>query len=197
MDLSPRIRGPEIVVIGCSAGGFHALQAVLNPLPAGFPLPVVVVSHLGTDHGPLLSDLLSRTCALLVREAEDKALLEPGVVQVAAPNYHLLLEAGGSLALSVDPKVCGVRPSIDVLFESAAEAFGPGVIGVVLTGANDDGARGLRRIRDAGGIGIVQYPEDAYAGTMPEAAIAGGGADHVLPLAEIAGLLCRLVKRQE
>lgn len=183
----------NLIVMGGSSGGYEALRTILSELPADFPVPIVVVSHVSADSGLLLPELLDHHCALTAREAEDKAPLAPARIQVAPPGYHLLVEADGTFSLSVDPKVRGVRPSIDVLFESAADAYGAGVIGVVLTGANDDGAQGLRAISDAGGIGIVQDPKEARAPEMPEAAIAAGGADHVLPLAAIPGLLLTLI----
>ena len=186
------VRHYDVIVIGASSGGYEALRTILSELPATFPVPVVVVSHVTPDSGQLLPDLLGYHCALAVREAEDKAELAPACVQVAPPGYHLLIEEDETFSLSVDAKVCGSRPSIDVLFESAADAFGGRVIGIVLTGANDDGARGLRAIADGGGVGIVQDPEEAHAPEMPAAAIAAGGARFVLPLAEIPGLLLEL-----
>lgn len=182
----------ELIVIGCSAGGFNALRTVLEALPRGFAVPVVVVCHVGDDGHDRLAELLGRHCAIAVEEVEDKAPLTPRTVHVAPAGYHLLLEDNRSFSLSVDPKVCGVRPSIDVLFESVADVLPGRTIGVVLTGANNDGAHGLKAIRDSGGLGVVQDPEHAYAATMPAAALATAGADHVAPLEAIGALLVRL-----
>ncbi|MEI6557062.1 MAG: chemotaxis protein CheB [Rhodospirillaceae bacterium] len=182
----------ELIAIGCSAGGFQALRTVLGGLPAGFAVPVAVVCHVGAGGNDRLAELLGRYCAITVEEVEDKAPLRPRTVHVAPAGYHLLLETDGGFALSVDPKVCGVRPSVDVLFESVADALPGRAIGVILTGANHDGARGLKAIRDSGGLGIVEDPDGAVASAMPAAAIARGGADHVVPLDGIAALLLRL-----
>ena len=184
--------GCELIVIGCSAGGFEALRMILGALPSGFPVPVIVVCHVGDDGSDRLAELLGRFCRIAVEEAEDKAPLRPRTVHVAPAGYHLLLEADRSFSLSVDPKVCGVRPSVDVLFESAADALPGRIIGVVLTGANQDGALGLKAIRESGGLGVVQEPESAVASAMPAAAIAIAGADHVAPLAAIGPLLVQL-----
>jgi len=183
----------DVIVIGCSAGGFEALRTILQPLPKDFPVPIVVVSHVAPDFGELLAELLGRRCAMAVCEAEDKSPLLPRTIHVAPAGYHLLLEADRTFSLSVDAKVCGVRPSVDVLFESAADGFGGGVIGIVLTGANDDGAHGLRMIHDAGGLGLVQDPAEAKSPEMPLAAIAAGGADFVVPLGEISSRLLELI----
>lgn len=183
----------DAVAIGCSMGGLQALRCLLGPLPGNFPLPVIVVSHVGSDGQGLLAELLGRDCAMPVTEAEDKAPVVSGRVFVAPAGYHLLVEDDRTFSLSVDPKVCNVRPSIDVLFESAADVYGKRLIGVVLTGANSDGARGLKAIRDAGGHGIVQDPASAMADAMPKAAIDAGGADRIVPLEDIAGTLLSIL----
>ena len=133
----------ELIAIGCSAGGFHALRTVLEALPHGFPVPLVVVCHVGDDGHDRLAELLGRHCAIAVEEVEDKVALTPRTVHVAPAGYHLLLEGDRSFSLSVDPKVCGVRPSVDVLFDSVADALPGRAIGVILTGSNQDGAHGL------------------------------------------------------
>lgn len=185
---------PGIVVIGASFGGVDALRVVLSPLPSGFLWPLAIVLHRGGETGPgLLEPILAQCCALPVRTIIDKAPLIPGHIHVAPGGYHVLIERNHSFSLSVDAKVCNVRPSVDVLFESAALTFGPATIGVVLTGANDDGARGLRAIRAAGGYGIVQAPHTAVAEIMPLAALELAGADGVLSLAEIPVMLQSLV----
>ena len=180
------------VAIGCSAGGLEALRRLLAPLPADFAPAIVVVAHLSPDGGSLLPSLLASHCRLPVVEAEDKMAVRPGRVHIAPPGYHLLVEADQTLALSVDDKVCNVRPSVDVLFESAADAWGAGLVGVVLTGANSDGARGLRAIKAAGGRGLAQDPGEALADTMPLAAIATGAVDQVLGLGAMAAALVAL-----
>lgn len=159
------------VVIGTSAGGMKALRLVLGPLPASFPVPVLIVQHVGEDGGKYLPDALERDCRLRIELAEDKQSPQPGTVYFAPPGYHLLVEHDATLALSVDERVHYARPSIDVLFESAAEVFRKSVVGVKLTGANADGAAGLRRIHQLGGCAIVQTPASAETSTMPEQAL--------------------------
>ena len=183
------------VVIGASAGGVGALMTVLGALPADFPLPLAMVLHLRPDAGNFLADILNRHALLQVRQAEEKEHLRPGVAYLAPPNYHLLVEEDRSLALNVDERVNFARPSVDVLFDSAAHAFGPALIGVVLTGANADGARGAARIKAAGGMVVVQDPAEAEASAMPAAALAATTPDRVLTLAEIAPLLMELATR--
>jgi len=165
---------------------------VLDCLPAEFALPVIVAQHLHPTHGSCLADLLCARCALPVRESEDKDTIEPGTVYVAPPNYHLLVENEETLTLSVDGKVNYSRPSIDVLFESAADVWGRSVVGVLLTGANRDGADGLRHIRDQGGLTIAQTPASAEQPVMPQAAIDAGAVDRALSLDEIGRLLAEI-----
>jgi two-component system chemotaxis response regulator CheB len=180
----------SLVVVGASVGGFDALKVVLGALPATFPAAVAIVQHQGSP-GAGLAALLQRYTALTVVDAEDKDDSLPGVVYLAPPGYHLLAESG-SLALSVDPPVLHARPSIDVLFESAADVYGPGVTGVVLTGTGRDGAAGLARIKQRGGRTIVQDPATAAKGAMPEAAMASTIVDWVLPLEQIGPRLVKL-----
>jgi two-component system chemotaxis response regulator CheB len=180
---------PEAVVIGASAGALEALSSLLPGLPADYRLPILVVVHLPPDKTSLLAELLRVRCAIRVREAEDKEPIEPGVVYFAPPDYHLLVEEDKRLSLSDDEPVLFSRPSIDVLFESAADAYGGGLIGVVLTGANSDGANGLKAVVEAGGVAVIQSPGSAYAVAMPEAAIAACPAARVLPVNEIAAYL--------
>lgn len=185
--------GPwEAVVIGCSSGGLKALQAVLGPLPADFPLPILVVSHTAPGTDGLLAEVLAHPLRLAVAEAEDKGKIHTARVHLAPPDYHLFVERDRTLSLSVDPRVCNVRPAIDLLFQTAATVFRDRLIGVLLTGANQDGAEGLKAIRQAGGLAIVQDPATAEARTMPEAAIATAGADYILPLDAIAAMLTSL-----
>src|SRR5919202_3006787 len=174
----------KMMVVGTSLGGLHALQILLSGLPKGFPIPVAIAQHRHKDSDDSLSVFLQQYCALPVSEAEDKEPIMPGRVYLAPADYHLLIE-GGHLALSTDAPVCHARPSIDVLFESVADAYAERAIGIILTGANDDGAEGLRRIKERGGVTIVQDPATSERRRMPEAAIALSHADAVLPLEEM------------
>jgi two-component system chemotaxis response regulator CheB len=176
----------EAVVIGASAGAFEALSIILPALPSDFALPVFVVVHLPSDKRSMLAELFQARCHLPVREAEDKEPIQGGTIYFAPPNYHLLVEVDRSVALSSDEPVLFSRPSIDVLFESAADAYGPALIAVVMTGANGDGAHGLKAIVEAGGRAIVQDPAGAFAPAMPEAAKAACPGARILSLNEIA-----------
>jgi two-component system, chemotaxis family, protein-glutamate methylesterase/glutaminase len=186
----------EIVAIGASWGGLAAIECVLRDLPARFPAPVVIAQHRrrGSDGG--LAELLRAHCALDVSEAEDKQALASGCVLLAPPDYHLLVEPG-AVALSVDEPVHFSRPSIDVLLTSAADAYGEGAVGVVLTGANDDGAAGLAQIVARGGAAIVQDPETAARREMPEAALAAAPAAAVMALGDIGRRLADLAGAPE
>jgi two-component system chemotaxis response regulator CheB len=183
---------PELIIIGASWGGLHAVGELLAELPADFPVPVLVVLHRGEDSRDGLANLLNRRGALPVVEAEDKAELAPGCVRVAPPGYHAFVEPG-HVALSTEEQHRFSRPSIDLTFETAAEAYGAGLVGVVLTGNNEDGARGLAEIRRRGGIAIVQDPETAERPTMPRAAQEAAQPQHVSDLAGIAERLKELV----
>jgi two-component system chemotaxis response regulator CheB len=183
----------QALVIGGSAGAVGALLQLLPALPGGYPLPVLVVVHLPPDDKGTLAGLLNNYCQVTVKEAEDKEPLCPGVVCLAPANYHLLVEQDFHLALSQDDPVFYSRPSIDVLFESAADAYGDTLAGVVLTGASQDGALGLQAIQRAGGRTFVQEPTTAEATTMPRAALAACPEARALPLRELAQALCELV----
>jgi two-component system chemotaxis response regulator CheB len=162
----------DAVVMGASAGGVEALLASLPSVRPGFPVPIVVVVHLPAREDSLLASIFSDRCQVPVREVKDKEPLEPGTVYFSPPDYHVLVEKGGeSLSLSIEDAVNYCRPSIDVLFESAAWAYGPRVLGIILSGANRDGAAGLAAIARAGGLCWVQDPEQAIAVPMPLAAI--------------------------
>lgn len=178
----------QLVVVGASFGGFDALKVVLGALPATFPVPLAVVQHQGPGAGHELASLLQRYTPLQVGEANDKDTPLPGRVYLAPAGYHLLVDEDG-LALSVDAPVLYARPSIDVLFESAADVYGPAAIGVVMTGTSRDGAAGLARIKLHGGTTIVQDPATALRRTMPDAAVASTRVDWILPLDEIGGRL--------
>jgi two-component system, chemotaxis family, protein-glutamate methylesterase/glutaminase len=178
----------DIVAIGASWGGVQAIRAVLGGLPDDFPAPVVIAQHRGEEGPTGLAETVGRRSGLTVVEATDKEALEPGFVYLAPSGYHLLVDRG-SLSLSTDDQVRFSRPSIDVLFESVADAYGDQAVGVILTGASDDGAAGLARIRRLGGITVVQEPATAERRTMPDAALAKVQAHEVLALDEIAPFL--------
>jgi two-component system chemotaxis response regulator CheB len=184
----------EAVVIGASAGALEALSVVLPSLPANYGLPVMIVVHVPPDKKSILAELFQAKCQIGIREAEDKEPISAGTAYFAPPDYHLLVETDKRLSLSNDEAVFYSRPSIDVLFESAADAYGPGLIGIILTGANQDGAKGLKAVAEAGGRTIVQSPEGAYAAAMPEAAIAECQGARVLSLKEIAAYLQNVEK---
>ena len=183
--------GCEIVVIGTSLGGFQALQVALGDLPEDFPLPIAVIQHRSPDDSGMLAPLLGTHVHLPVVEIEDKQPISPGQIFIGPSNYHVLIDSR-HFALSTDPPVLHARPSIDVLFESAAEAFGDGVVGVLLTGMSRDGTSGLKRIRECGGWVVVQDPLTAEGRVMPEAAIESEAADRILPLEKIAAFLMDL-----
>lgn len=190
-------RGPprppfDAVVVGASAGGVQALQALLSNLPANLPVPVLIVLHLPRARPSRIADLLDVGCALPVREAEDKQPLLPGTVTFAPPDYHLLVEDRTSLALSVDEPVLFSRPAIDPLFESAAAIFGERLLAILLTGASSDGSAGVAAVRRAGGSAWIQQPEDAASPLMPASALAHAGADAVLTLQQICSRMEQL-----
>jgi two-component system, chemotaxis family, protein-glutamate methylesterase/glutaminase len=179
----------EAIVMGASAGALEALSSILPFLPVDYGLPVIIVVHVPPDKKSIMAELFQAKCGIEVHEAEDKEPIRGGTVYFAPPDYHLLVETDKSLSLSNDEPVLYSRPSLDVLFESAADAYGPGLIAVVLTGANQDGAKGLRAVAEAGGTAIVQSPEGAYAAAMPEAAIAECPSARIMSLKEIATYL--------
>lgn len=180
--------GYQIVVVGTSAGGLSALRELVGGLPASFALPVVVVQHRHRQSDQLLSSLLQDRTSLPVCEVEDKAPILGGTVHVAPADYHLLIEPG-YFSLSTDEPVRYSRPSIDVTFMSAADTYGAHTVGVVLTGANADGARGLERISDRGGLAFVQEPVTAESPAMPAAALRSVPNARALSIAEIAAEL--------
>jgi two-component system chemotaxis response regulator CheB len=180
------------VVIGASAGAVQALLIVLPALPAAFALPVLVVVHVPPDRDNVLVPLLRAKCRLPVKEAEDKEPISGGVIYFAPSDYHLLVETDGTLALSGDEPVNYSRPSIDVLFESAADAYGEQLVGVILTGANHDGAAGLKAVADMGGVAIVQDSGEAYATAMPDAAREASPTALTMNLDAIASYLSSL-----
>lgn len=185
-------RGFDAIVIGTSAGGVQALGTLLPALPAGLGAAVFVVVHLPRERKSLLPSVFGPRCRLPVREAQDKEPVEAGTVYIAPPDYHLLVDEGPTLALSADPAVHFSRPSIDALLGSAVDVYGDRLLAILLTGANHDGAAGLQLVHAAGGMTIVQDPATAQVPQMPEAALALGAPDRLLPLAAIAELLGRL-----
>ena len=189
-------RSIEAVVIGASAGGFEALLAVLRDLPASYPLPLVAVLHLPDSHESRLAELFGYRLALQVREARDKEPLAPGILYFAPSGYHLSIETDHSFSLSGEERVSFARPSIDVLFASAADAYGKSLAGILLTGANYDGAAGLAGMQVAGALTIVQDPASAEIATMPEAALRRMKPDLILSLAQIHSVLRRLGEPQ-
>jgi len=185
----------KLVVIGTSLGGLTALRWLLSALPQDFPSPVAIVQHRSAESGPALDMILRKSCALKIVEPQDKEPILPGAVYIAPPDYHLMVE-GTTFALSTEGTVSYARPSIDVLFESAARAYSGGVVGVVLTGANRDGARGAAAIKSRGGYLIVQSPEEAECAVMPRAALAAAHADQVLRLGAIGTFLVDLCEEE-
>ncbi len=184
----------EAIVIGVSAGGMKALSVVLSALHENLPAPVVIVQHRMDSPDNYLITYLDNRSHNMVKEAEEKEQLKEGVVYVAPANYHLLIEKSRTFSLSVDELVCFARPSIDVLFETAAATYKDKLIAIILTGANSDGSEGVRKVKDAGGLTIVQNPETAESAVMPLAAIATKSVDFVLELEDIAIFLQDLLE---
>ena len=185
----PRI---EAIVIGASAGGVEALLSIFSALRAGFRLPIIVVLHLPEQRNSQLADVMAWRVPMPVIEAGDKMPIEAGTLYLATPGYHLSVELDRSLSLSLEERLHYSRPAIDYLFESAADAYGTGLLAVLLTGANQDGARGLAQVKHLGGITVVQDPDEAQVSTMPDAALALHDPDHILPLHGIGRLLVEL-----
>ncbi|MEH2063812.1 MAG: chemotaxis protein CheB [Nostoc sp.] len=181
----------KIVVIGTSLGGLSALKIVLGNLPVDFPVPIAIVQHRHKQSNNTLQDLLQESTLLKIREVEDKDEILSGYIYIAPADYHLLVEPG-HFALSTDGPVSYARPSIDVLFESAADVYTEQVIGIILTGANHDGMQGFKKIKARGGITIVQEPATAESDVMPEAAISAVTVDWILTLSNIASQMVKL-----
>jgi two-component system, chemotaxis family, protein-glutamate methylesterase/glutaminase len=189
--------GYAAVVIGVSAGGIEALKVLLPALPASFPLPIAIVQHRDRRSDGFLADYLNALSRIAVSEAEDKEPFCAAHAYLAPAGYHLLIESDRSLSLTVDERVNYSCPSIDVLFQSAANVFAQSLIGVVLTGANSDGAEGLKTIKARGGVTVVQDPQTAASTAMPRAALNATPVDHVVPLEQIAPLLTQISTRDE
>ncbi len=190
--------GFELVAIGTSSGGLDALEVLLKDLPPHFPLAVVIVTHRLNTSSSQLSQALQAYSRLPIIEPEDRELILPGRVYLAPADYHLLIEAGEKanyFTFSTEAPVCYARPSIDVLFESAADVYGQNLIGIILTGANFDGAAGLAKIKAQGGLTVVQEPKTAFCSIMPMAAIASTNVDKILPLERIADFVMNICQQ--
>lgn len=177
------------VVIGSSAGGLNALKVIFSELDKRFALPMIIVQHMSPDADNYLSSFLDNMQKIRVKEADEKEVPKGGMAYIAPPNYHLLMERDCSFTLTIGERVNYARPSIDVLFETAAEAYGDGLIGIVLTGANNDGSLGLKKIKEMGGTTVVQDPEESESDTMPRSAMEAAHPDHVFTLKQIANFL--------
>lgn len=180
------------IVVGASAGGVEALLKIFSTIKVGFRLPILTVLHIPDERRSQLASVFQARLPIPVKEADDKEDIVPGTLYFAGPGYHLSVESDLSLSLSQEDRVFHSRPSIDILFDSAADAYGKRLVGILLTGANNDGAHGLSRIKRAGGFTIVQDPDQAQARTMPEAALALHEPDYLLPLNDIGQLLAEL-----
>ena len=189
MNESFAMQACQAVAVGASAGAVDALSQLLPVFAKDYPLAILIVVHLPPDTESTLASLLSSRCAIAVKEAEDKEAIRPGTAYLAPPNYHLLVEPDFTLSLSVEEPVLFSRPSIDVMFESAADAYGDALVGVILSGSNSDGARGLRKIGDAGGLALVQDPADAAFSAMPQAALDACAKARPLKLSDLASFL--------
>ncbi len=186
----------ELIVIGVSAGGLVALSTIFPKLSAEFSIPIVVVQHVGDDNS-LLVEHLNNLCVIPVIEVEDKFAIQKNTIYIAPAGYHLLIEDKNTLALSFDPKVNYSRPSIDVLFESAADVFKEKLMGVVLSGANTDGVSGAKKIKSQGGFVIVQSIETSEAKIMPAETIKMVNVDIILPLEDIGPFLQSVERKNE
>jgi two-component system chemotaxis response regulator CheB len=185
----------EAIVIGVSSGGLNAMKVMFSLLPKEFNTPIIIVQHIGVRSDNFWIQLLNDKSNLYIKEADEKEKIENGKVYIAPPNYHLLIEKDKTFSLTIDERVNYSRPSIDVLFESAAEAYKNKLIGVVLTGSNNDGTNGIKRIHEWGGLTIIQNPESAESSYMPKSAIAAIKPDYILSLEDIAELLIKLDKQ--
>jgi len=182
----------EAIVIGTSAGGLYALSSILGGLPAEYPLPIIVVQHRSKDKKDLLEDVLQHKCKIRIKQADEKEKIERGIVYIAPPDYHLLIETDLTFSLSSDDQVRYSRPSIDVLFESAALAYRDKLIGIILTGANNDGAAGISTIKKYNGLTISQNPKEATFPFMPTAAIETKAVTYIWTLSEIQNFLINI-----
>ena len=195
----------EAIVIGVSSGGMNALKFLFSRLPADFSIPIIIVQHIGARSDNEWIKLLNEKSNLTIKEADEKEKIacpteqslgrETGKVYIAPANYHLLIEKDRTFSLTIDELVNFARPSIDVLFESAAEAYKNKLIGIVLTGSNNDGAKGIKQIKEYGGLAIIQDPETAESPTMPASALAVIQPDYILSLEKIVQLLIKITQQ--
>lgn len=179
----------EALVVGTSAGGMRALKEIISGIGNSFRLPMIIVQHLHANSDSFLAHYLNSLSSFTVKEAEDKEKILEGTGYLAPANYHLLIEYDRTLSLNTDERINYSRPSIDVLFTSAADVYSSKLIGMILTGANNDGVHGMMKIKKAGGLTIVQDPQNAEADYMPRAVIQEVSVDHILPLEKIGSLL--------
>ena len=179
----------KIILIGVSAGGMEALKTILFILPVDFPLPILVVQHLNASSDDFLAQFLNAECRMHVKEADEKEKIIAGSIYIAPANYHMLIEDDKTISLSMSEPVNYARPSIDVLFETAADVYFDSTIGIILTGASSDGSNGLKKVKDYHGLTIVQDPETAVAKIMPFSAIEKVNVDFILPLNKIGKFL--------
>lgn len=186
------VSGVQAIVVGASAGGVEALLSVFGALAPGFNLPIIAVLHLPDERRSQLAEVFDRRLAIPVVEARDKETIQPGTLYFASPGYHLSVEHDHSLSLSQEERVHHSRPAIDYLFESDADAYGPNLLAILLTGANQDGARGLAQVKQRGGTTVIQDPAEARVAVMPMAALALHTPDHILTLSRIGDLLASL-----
>lgn len=184
----------QVIVLGVSAGGINALREIFMNLNDEFSTPVLIVQHLHHHSDNYLANYLNKLTRLSVKEADEKEMIQSNTVYLAPANYHLIVEEDKTLSLSTEDRVNYSRPSIDVLFESAAEVYGSHLIGIILTGANSDGTNGMIRIKEKGGLLIAQDPATAEVSTMPLSAIVQTDVDHVLSLKDISGFLNRILQ---
>ena len=196
MHFSDMNRVFQALVIGASAGGLHALSTLLEKLPSDYILPIIIVQHRSKDHKELLEEVIQSKCRLIVKQADEKERICTGYVYIAPPDYHLLVEQDKTFSLTSDKHVKYSRPSIDLLFETAADAYKEKLIGVILTGANNDGSEGLLYVKNRGGFTIVQEPGTAEYPYMPDASIRLGAAHWITSLEEIATYLHTIHERK-
>ncbi len=182
----------EAIVVGVSSGGMNAMKIMFSLFPKNFNLPVIIVQHLSSRSDSQWIKVLNDKSNLLIKEADEKEKIEKGIVYIAPPNYHLLIEKNRTFSLTIDEKVNYARPSIDVLFESATEVFKNKLIGIVLTGANNDGTNGIKKVKESGGLVIIQDPETAESPYMPASALSAVKPDYVLDLEDILKLLIKI-----
>jgi len=182
----------EAIVIGVSSGGMNALKYLFSTLPADYRIPIIIVQHVSARSDNDWIKLLNAKSNLSIKEADEKEKIETGNVYIAPSNYHLMIEKDKTFSLTIDEYVNFARPSIDVLFESAAEAYKKKLIGIVLTGSNNDGTKGIKRIKECGGLAIIQDPKTAESPNMPASAIAAVQPDYILSLEKIVQLLLKI-----